>query len=79
MLRRAFDAYFGRVVPLVGRALSRGYAYRYLSASLEYLPADDELAAMLADAGFDQCVKQPLTAGAAQIVLATRTGVGNGA
>ncbi|RMF22229.1 MAG: ubiquinone/menaquinone biosynthesis methyltransferase, partial [Deltaproteobacteria bacterium] len=79
VVRRAFDAYFGRIVPLVGRALSRGYAYRYLSASLEYLPADGELASMLADAGFEAPVKRVLTAGAAQIVLATKRGGGNGA
>jgi len=70
--RRAFDLYMGRIVPLLGRALSDGHAYRYLSDSLAYLPSDAELADMLVGAGFEPPRKTRLTMGAAQLVTAVR-------
>ncbi len=76
--RLAFDTYFTRVVPLLGGLLSRREAYRYLSASLAYLPEEAELAAMLKNAGFTDVTKRSLTGGAAQFVLATRASAAGG-
>ncbi len=70
--RFAFDAYFGRVVPFVGRIVSEGYAYEYLSASLAYLPSERDLTAMLFRAGFERMEKQRLGMGTAQLVTAVR-------
>ncbi len=77
-LRLAFDAYFRAVVPLLGRALSRGYAYRYLSDSRAYLPSAAELESMLGEAGFAAVDKRALTGGAAQLVFATRRAANSG-
>ena len=70
--RAAFDVYMNRVVPLVGRVFSKGYAYRYLAESMAYLPSDAELEAMLTTAGFAQVRKTKLATGAAQLVTAMR-------
>jgi demethylmenaquinone methyltransferase/2-methoxy-6-polyprenyl-1,4-benzoquinol methylase len=72
-MRLAFDAHFKSVVPWLGRLLSDGDAYSYLSASLVYLPADGELRSMLAAAGFGDVAKRRLTGGVAQLVTAVRT------
>ncbi len=72
LARQGFDFYFSHVVPVLGRLLSEGYAYRYLPASLAYLPTDAELAALLAEVGFVDIRKQRLSAGAAQLVTAAR-------
>ena len=72
LTRRALDFHFLHVVPLLGCLLSHGYAYRYLPASITYLPSDDEMRRYLADVGFVDVRKQRLTAGAAQLVTAVR-------
>ena len=71
-LRVAFDLYFGRVVPALGRLVSKGYAYEYLAGSLVYLPTDEDFAAMLEAAGFEAVMKRNFAAGAAQLVTARR-------
>jgi demethylmenaquinone methyltransferase/2-methoxy-6-polyprenyl-1,4-benzoquinol methylase len=50
--RRAFDAYFRVAAPFVGGLAGRREAYRYLVRSLAHLPPSDEVAGMLAGAGF---------------------------
>lgn len=72
--RRLFELHFTRVVPLIGRMLSRGYAYQYLAASTVYLPGFTEFRALLSDLGFVAAEQQILLAGAAQIVTARRAG-----
>lgn len=73
-LKRAlFEFHFRRIVPLIGRALSTGYAYQYLAASTDYLPAFPEFTAILETAGFENPRQDILLAGAAQIVTAQRT------
>ena len=64
--------WFEKVVPALGGLISDRRAYRYLPASLVYLPAPDVLASMLEDAGFRD-VRQQKLLGVAQIVTATRT------
>ena len=70
LVKSGFDVYFQRVVPLLGRIVSKGYAYDYLSHSLVYLPSREELFFMLREAGFERIEKNRLTAGAAQLVVA---------
>ena len=45
LLRTGHRVYFGKVVPVIGRLLSDGAAYRYLPKSVAYLPAPDDDAA----------------------------------
>ncbi len=53
VLRLFFSLWFDRLVPLVGRLLPGGAAYRYLPASVKRFPAAEELAEQLRAAGFD--------------------------
>jgi demethylmenaquinone methyltransferase/2-methoxy-6-polyprenyl-1,4-benzoquinol methylase len=71
--RAALDLYFGRVVPLLGRIVSRGYAYAYLADSRSYLPNATTLTNELRSAGFERVEKRRLTMGAAQLVTAVRS------
>ena len=64
--------YFERVVPLVGAWLSDSAAYTYLPRSTAYLPAAPQLRQSIAAAGFCDVVKRPLSAGVAQLIVATR-------
>jgi demethylmenaquinone methyltransferase/2-methoxy-6-polyprenyl-1,4-benzoquinol methylase len=74
VLRRGHAVYFGRVVPRIGAALSDASAYRYLPRSVAYLPPPDDLVKRLAAAGFADAERQLLTAGIAQLLVATRDG-----
>jgi demethylmenaquinone methyltransferase/2-methoxy-6-polyprenyl-1,4-benzoquinol methylase len=47
-----YRLWFDRLVPLLGRLLPGGSAYTYLPASVRRFPGPDELAALLAAAGF---------------------------
>ncbi|HWO71684.1 MAG TPA: ubiquinone/menaquinone biosynthesis methyltransferase [Actinomycetota bacterium] len=72
VLRLGHDLYFRRVVPLLGAALSDARAYRYLPASMAYLPPPGELVAMLRRAGFPDAERLPLSGGIAQLLVGTR-------
>ena len=72
VLRFGHAVYFGRVVPLVGRVLSDGDAYRYLPKSVAYLPPPPELVAMLATADFPDARRTALSVGIAQLLTGTR-------
>lgn len=72
VLRAGHAVYFGRVVPVVGGLISDRSAYRYLPRSLAYLPPEPELVAMLADAGFPDARRQPLSGGISQLLTGTR-------
>jgi demethylmenaquinone methyltransferase / 2-methoxy-6-polyprenyl-1,4-benzoquinol methylase len=52
LLAPFYRVWFDRVVPLVGRVLPGGAAYRYLPASVRRFPSPEELAARLAANGF---------------------------
>jgi demethylmenaquinone methyltransferase/2-methoxy-6-polyprenyl-1,4-benzoquinol methylase len=52
MLRPFFTLWFDHLVPLVGRVLPTGGAYAYLPASVRRFPRAEELASLLAAAGF---------------------------
>ncbi|MFM8411936.1 MAG: ubiquinone/menaquinone biosynthesis methyltransferase [Alphaproteobacteria bacterium] len=71
-LRVLFNLYFTRVVPFIGRLFSRGFAYDYLAASVEYLPEFGRYRAILEDAGFVDVRRSILLGGVAQLVTAER-------
>jgi demethylmenaquinone methyltransferase/2-methoxy-6-polyprenyl-1,4-benzoquinol methylase len=71
-LRLGHRAYFGRVVPLVGAALSDASAYRYLPRSVAYLPPVPDLLARLRAAGFRAVERHLLSGGITQLLTATR-------
>jgi demethylmenaquinone methyltransferase/2-methoxy-6-polyprenyl-1,4-benzoquinol methylase len=72
--RLGFDVWFNRVVPVLGGALSDRAAYRYLPASVAYLPPAPVLRRMLLDAGFSAVGIRPLAGGLSQLIVATRAG-----
>ncbi len=51
-LRPFFDVWFDRIVPLLGRVLPGGSAYRYLPASVRRFPTAEGLSALMDEAGF---------------------------
>ena len=72
VLRWGHRFYFRRVVPAIGGLLSDRVAYRYLPASLRFLPAPQALAEQLRAAGFSDIEHHLLSAGIAQLFTATR-------
>ncbi len=74
MLRWGHGIYFGRLVPLIGAALSDRDAYRYLPESVAYLPPAGELQDMVRSAGFTDVRHHRLSAGIVQLITATRAG-----
>ncbi len=72
LVRFGNSIYFGRVVPLIGRLLSDGAAYRYLPRSVAYLPPREELGAMLRERGFSDATHHQLSGGLTQLMTATR-------
>jgi demethylmenaquinone methyltransferase / 2-methoxy-6-polyprenyl-1,4-benzoquinol methylase len=78
--RGVYLFYFRRVLPLVGRAVSRhGSAYRYLPESVLQFPEPPALAALMQEAGFDGVTWQQMTGGiVAAHVGARRSGPGRG-
>jgi len=64
--------YFTRVVPRIGGLLSDPAAYRYLPRSVAYLPPPGEIASLLGAAGFGTVTRVSLSAGVAQLFVATR-------
>ena len=75
ILRWGHSIYFGRVVPLIGRLVSDGAAYRYLPRSVAYLPEPEAMLHLVKAAGFTAVERRLLTGGVAQLVTATRTSV----
>jgi demethylmenaquinone methyltransferase/2-methoxy-6-polyprenyl-1,4-benzoquinol methylase len=70
--RAGHRVYFGKVVPLIGGALSDRRAYSYLPRSVAYLPPPIELVAAMGRAGFDEVTRTSLGGGAAQLLTGTR-------
>ncbi|MGH2526414.1 MAG: class I SAM-dependent methyltransferase, partial [Actinomycetota bacterium] len=73
LMRAGNRVYFGRIVPMIGGALSDRDAYRYLPRSMAYLPKPDELVASMRSVGFADAARVPLAGGVAQIVAGTRS------
>jgi demethylmenaquinone methyltransferase/2-methoxy-6-polyprenyl-1,4-benzoquinol methylase len=72
LMRAGHRVYFGRIVPLIGGALSDREAYSYLPRSMAYLPSSAELVEMLRRAGFADASRRPLAGGVAQLLVGTR-------
>ena len=72
-LRWSHRFYFRRIVPAVGGLLSDRMAYRYLPASLRFLPAPETLADQLRSAGFADVEHHLLSGGIAQLFTANRS------
>jgi demethylmenaquinone methyltransferase / 2-methoxy-6-polyprenyl-1,4-benzoquinol methylase len=71
--RALYFFYFLRVLPAVGRLISRHRsAYAYLPASVLEFPEPPRLAAEMRQAGFDDVRWEPLTGGIAAIQSGTR-------
>ena len=73
VLRWGHGVYFGKVVPRIGGLLSDGDAYRYLPESVAYLPAPEDLMAMVRSAGFPDASRERLSTGIAQLITGTRS------
>jgi demethylmenaquinone methyltransferase/2-methoxy-6-polyprenyl-1,4-benzoquinol methylase len=73
LIRNLYKLYFLRVVPLVGRLISRNnYAYRYLPYSVDEFPPRKVFAAEIKNAGFEQVKATLLSGGLATIYEARK-------
>jgi len=71
-LKKFYDRYSFDVLPLLGRLVANDAdSYRYLAESIRRHPAQEELAAMMQHAGFDQVRFRDLSAG----IVAIHTGL----
>jgi demethylmenaquinone methyltransferase / 2-methoxy-6-polyprenyl-1,4-benzoquinol methylase len=82
LMRVGHRIWFGQVVPLVGGLVAArsgapreraSAAYRYLPASVAYLPPTPELLALISSAGFTVVERHPLSGGIAQLLTGTRS------
>jgi len=72
-IRTLYRWYFTRLVPLVGRSVSRHRdAYAYLPASVAEFPAGEAFAAVLRKAGFSEVRADSLTAGIVYLYVARK-------
>jgi demethylmenaquinone methyltransferase/2-methoxy-6-polyprenyl-1,4-benzoquinol methylase len=77
VVRSFYLWYFKRVLPLIGRAISRHpSAYTYLPASVEAFPSPEAFVQLLRDCGFSSVRAVPLTMGVVYMFVATRGNAG---
>lgn len=72
VVRRGFDAYFGRVAPALGGLIGKREAYRYLARSLGQLPPPSEVCRMLEAAAFRDVAGRALAGGMVTLFTGTR-------
>ncbi len=72
LFRWGHELHLRRIVPRLGAWLSDGPAYRYLPASMRYLPSEAQLIARLEQAGFTRVDKTSRMLGAIQLLSAER-------
>lgn len=73
--RALYNLYSHRVLPAVGRMVSRdGKAYEYLPASVDEFPEPERFAAMVRAAGFETCTAESLGGGIARLYVAEKGG-----
>lgn len=63
VVRGLYGFYLNRLLPLVGKLLSKDSAYKYLAESITTFPTPGELAKEMRAAGFDRVYHVPLTFG----------------
>lgn len=68
--------YTHRIVPVLGRCLSLGSAYRYLAESIDHFPPAPRVLESLGQAGFEGAEHWPLTGGAVAVFVAVKPGGG---
>ena len=68
LARAGFGVWFNHAVPAIGGVVSDRAAYRYLPASVAYLPAPDELRDELVAAGFSGVNRHLLSGGLSQLL-----------
>ena len=73
LVRFGNSIYFGKIVPLIGGILSNRAAYEYLPRSVAYLPAPEQLRAMLTRTGFSDVEHHQLSGGLTQLLVGTRS------
>ncbi len=72
-LRGLYLFYFRRVLPLIGRLISRhNQAYSYLPASVAACPSPDEFVRLLGESGFSEARVVQLTLGIVYLFIARR-------
>jgi demethylmenaquinone methyltransferase/2-methoxy-6-polyprenyl-1,4-benzoquinol methylase len=72
-LRNFYLWYFRKILPLVGRLVSRHpSAYTYLPASVETFPSPEDFSQLLRDAGFGTVRAVPLTFGIVYMFVAVK-------
>jgi demethylmenaquinone methyltransferase/2-methoxy-6-polyprenyl-1,4-benzoquinol methylase len=72
-LRVAYQAYFQRILPLIGRVVSgHRTAYQYLPRSVANFPVEEELATRMKQAGFSSVAWSSLSYGVAAIHVGER-------
>ncbi len=73
VVRSFYLWYFRRVLPLIGRAISRHpSAYTYLPQSVEAFPSPDAFEQLLRDCGFSAVRRHALTFGVVYLFVATK-------
>ncbi len=73
LIRRLYDFYFSRVMPLAGRLFSRDKtAYTYLNRSVKNFIWGEQMQQKLTDIGFDNVEYKELTFGIATLYSATK-------
>lgn len=73
ILRNLYLFYFRRILPLVGRLVSRHpWAYTYLPESVKEFPGPEDLAGLMRAAGFRQAEWELLTGGIAALHVGLR-------
>jgi demethylmenaquinone methyltransferase/2-methoxy-6-polyprenyl-1,4-benzoquinol methylase len=73
VLRSFYLSYFRRVLPLIGRVISRHTtAYRYLPQSVEAFPSPEDFSRQLRDSGFGTVDAVPLTFGVVYMFVAAK-------
>lgn len=72
-IRGAYLFYFRRILPLIGRIVSRhNDAYSYLPASVAAFPSPDEFLALLRESGFSDAWVDSLTLGIVYLFVARK-------
>jgi demethylmenaquinone methyltransferase/2-methoxy-6-polyprenyl-1,4-benzoquinol methylase len=67
-LRKIYDAYSFGILPKIGKLVANDeVSYRYLAESIRKHPAQDDLADMMVDAGFENVTYRNLTGGVVAI------------
>lgn len=72
LARAGYKVWFEHAVPTIGSLVSDPQAYRYLPDSVEYLPPPTGLLAILRAGGFVSAQRRTFSAGATQLLIATR-------